>query len=247
MATVEKRELTPEERSAAERLKFAWTKFKENNRDSGGKPYTQEWVATETQLGSQSLIGQYLNGIIPLNVKALMSISNLIGVSPYDISKEIMEHIGDTPARIVAAKNDNYVRIERLNVVAQGGYGSVAPEEIEVVDRLEVTREFVRDKLQGLSPDQLKIITAKGHSMRGQVEDGDLLFVQPTNVFTQDGLYVISVSGLVRVKRLRLSLKEKLVFVESNDGSAPETFRTEELEGLNIQAKVIAAWNLRYF
>jgi len=84
--TVPKRELTPTEKAAAERLKAAWDSYRSQNKGA-----TQAWLGSETKLGNQSLMGQYLGGVIPLNHKALLAICKAISVDPTTISAELTE------------------------------------------------------------------------------------------------------------------------------------------------------------
>lgn len=88
MATVQKRELTAEERADAARLKAAWAAYKES-RAQHGESLSQEWLGAETGLGKQSLIGQYLRGAIPLNLNALLAFCRVIGARPTDISPRL--------------------------------------------------------------------------------------------------------------------------------------------------------------
>lgn len=84
--TVPKRELTSWERDAAVKLKAAWEAYAMQEPNKGA---TQAWLGQETELGTQGLIGQYLNGQIPLNHKALFAICQVINVDPSTISPEL--------------------------------------------------------------------------------------------------------------------------------------------------------------
>lgn len=84
MATVDKRPLTEWEILAAKNLKKAWTKYKETH-----PGVSQEWLAKQSNLGNQSLIGQYLNGRIQLNLNALAAICKVIEIDPRTISPEL--------------------------------------------------------------------------------------------------------------------------------------------------------------
>lgn len=84
MATVKKRPLTVEEIEAAKRLKEAWKAFQDRNPGA-----SQDWLAKQTGLGNQSLIGQYLNAQIQLNLKALLAICAVIGADAKHISPEL--------------------------------------------------------------------------------------------------------------------------------------------------------------
>ena len=79
--TVQKRELTKEEIEDAARLKTLWESFQRDHAYA-----TQTWLAKETELGNQSLMGQYINGGIQLNPKAVLAFSKVLDVHPAEIS-----------------------------------------------------------------------------------------------------------------------------------------------------------------
>lgn len=77
-----KRETTPEEKLNAQRLKSIWTSKK------------SELGMTQDKLGeklgmSQSAITQYLNGVIPLNLEAIMGFCSALHCLPSDIDPEL--------------------------------------------------------------------------------------------------------------------------------------------------------------
>lgn len=82
--TVEKRALTEDEIADAARLKSYWLRYKE------AYQVNQEWLAKETGLGKQSLIGQYLNAGIQLNPKAVIAFSRVFNISPSEISPRML-------------------------------------------------------------------------------------------------------------------------------------------------------------
>lgn len=94
MATVQKRPLTATEKADADRLNAAWQRYKQKCQERG-ESATQEWLGATTGLGSQSTVGQYLRGIIPLNLKALVAICSAIGARPSDISPTLASALTD--------------------------------------------------------------------------------------------------------------------------------------------------------
>lgn len=92
MATTLKRELSMEERADATRLNDAWRDFK-TSRMRTGRLVTQGWLGDETGLGSQGLIAQYLHGVIPLNLRALLAFCKVLGVDPAAISPRLAAEI----------------------------------------------------------------------------------------------------------------------------------------------------------
>jgi phage repressor protein C with HTH and peptisase S24 domain len=139
---------------------------------------------------------------------------------------------------------EGYVRMPSMAEAGAGEGREPLPEVVQYVDVLE---SYIRQRLN-VNPQTIKVLTARGNSMTGQIEDGDIMFVQPTNEFTDDGIYVLTLDNLVRVKRLSVSIASGVVSVESNDGRQPEKLPLKEVQGsLHIQGRVIAAWSLRRF
>lgn len=96
MEIMKRRELDSEEKAEAERLSAAWANFKAAN-----KGVTQEWLGAETGLGTQGAVGQYLRGVIPLNIEALMAFSRVLEIDPKSVSTrltKIVEGLLDRPA-----------------------------------------------------------------------------------------------------------------------------------------------------
>lgn len=81
MATIEKRERTPEEIADAARLRAIWVRVKDTDQSKN-----QKWLSEVTGLGNQSTISQYMNGPIQLNEKAVLAFANALGVHPSEIS-----------------------------------------------------------------------------------------------------------------------------------------------------------------
>lgn len=159
---------------------------------------------------------------------------------------EVSDHSG---AYVVQASRAlpvaaGYVRLPIL-AEASAGPGRLAHAELELVEHVDVAEEWVRRTLRA-NPRALRVLTARGQSMRGLIEDGDVLFVEPAERFTDDGIYVISVGDLVRVKRLRLTMLNAQLSIESTDGSPAELMPLAEADhSLRILGRVVGAWSLR--
>lgn len=83
---MKRRELTSEEKEDAARLEQAWKAYKASNKGA-----TQEWLGKASGIGVQSAVGQYLRGIIPLNLEALFAFSKALQVNPRSISPRLTE------------------------------------------------------------------------------------------------------------------------------------------------------------
>lgn len=135
----------------------------------------------------------------------------------------------------------------RLPVMAEASAGPGRVPLLEAVQPVDVLESYIRQKLNA-SPRNLKVLTARGGSMTGLIEDGDIMFVEPTNEFKDDGIYILTLDDLVRVKRLSISMATGNVIIESTDGRKSEELPLKEVpHRLHIQGRVLGAWSLRGF
>lgn len=142
------------------------------------------------------------------------------------------------------APPEGYVR---LPVMAEASAGPGRVPQLEAVQPVDVLESYIRLKLNA-NPRNLKVLTARGGSMTGVIEDGDIMFVEPTTEFTDDGIYILTLDDLVRVKRLSVSMATGNVLIESNDGRKSEELPLREVpDRLHIQGRVLGAWSLRSF
>lgn len=148
------------------------------------------------------------------------------------------------PLSIDIDAEEGYVRIPVL-AEAAAGHGRYPVQE--AVSHLDVLESYIRKRLNA-NPRTLTVLTARGSSMTGVIEDGDIMFVQPTNEFTDDGIYILTLDELIRVKRLSVSITTGHVVIESNDGRKPEELPLKEVpHRLHIQGRVLGSWSLRNF
>jgi len=92
MAGMNRRTLTAEEKGESARLTDFWIEFQEQNPGA-----TQSWLASASGLGTQGAVSQYLRGVIPLNLHALLSICRVIQADPYYVSPRLMKSLTDVP------------------------------------------------------------------------------------------------------------------------------------------------------
>lgn len=108
-----RRQLSIAEQEAAHRLKALWDEAKRP------KQLTQERVAFDFGWKQQSAVSQYLNGVIPLNLDALLKFSALLEVPPEQIAPHLAR-------KLQLAKQDSLVFFAKESL---GGYGAPADEE----------------------------------------------------------------------------------------------------------------------
>lgn len=151
------------------------------------------------------------------------------------------------PIELLRADREVVEGYVRLPVLAEAAAGHGRYPTQEVVQHIDVLESYIRQRLNA-NPRTLKVLTARGSSMTGVIEDGDIMFVQPTNEFTDDGIYILTLDDLVRVKRLSVSMATGNVLIESNDGRKAEELPLKEVpHRLHIQGRVLGSWSLRSF
>ena len=151
------------------------------------------------------------------------------------------------PIELLGADREVVEGYVRLPVLAEAAAGHGRYPMQEAVQHIDVLESYIRQRLNA-NPRTLKVLTARGSSMTGVIEDGDIMFVQPTNEFTDDGIYILTLDDLVRVKRLSVSMATGNVLIESNDGRKAEELPLKEVpHRLHIQGRVLGSWSLRSF
>lgn len=90
------------DKAAAQRLRAAW------DARARGLGLTQDKMAAKMD-GSQGLVSQYLNGLIPLNYRALLAFSDALGVQPETIRTDLPEQV---LASASASRNSQSARLD---------------------------------------------------------------------------------------------------------------------------------------
>ncbi|WP_186031890.1 LexA family transcriptional regulator [Burkholderia gladioli] len=229
--TPKRRELTRAEKEDAERLKAAWLAYKERNEGAN-----QDWLGRETGIGSQSVIGQYLRGVIPLNLPALLSFCRVLGVEPEQISPGLSwlmpagnATIG-TPVIAVergATAPEGYVTVPRFNLRVQGGDGHIQWEIDEEPEPHVYSAAFLRSK--GIKPENAKRIKVIGDSMEPHLYDGESALIDAGDTTVRDGkVYAIRYGDGFRVKRILKKFDGSLVLVSDNKKYGDEIVSAEQ-------------------
>ncbi|WP_176442611.1 S24 family peptidase [Noviherbaspirillum humi] len=220
---MKRRELTEEEKQEAERLNAAWLGYKAANKGA-----TQTWLAAASGLGTQGAVGQYLRGVIPLNLEALFSICRVIGASPHEISPRLAETVTEVLApsnlhRLSSQEQVNSASISKAQRIHALEDGEEHPDAI-LIRRVKLTVSagivgFSFDLVEeddnpiffrrqwflkrGYDPEKLLAIRVKGESMEPRLYEGDTVVVNTADTKPKDGeIFVINYEGEAVVKRL---------------------------------------------
>lgn len=151
---------------------------------------------------------------------------------------------------------DDFVLVNDMRSV-EASAGSGAEVSTELVDgRMAFRRDWVLK--EGLNPNALCIIRAKGDSMEPTIQDGAPLLVEsfsymdqqgnkhyirhgrtPEEVVKQDGIYVVQLRERLVVKRLQLDMMGGLIV--NSDNSAYERIHipAEQLDDIVVIGRVV--------
>ncbi len=145
----------------------------------------------------------------------------------------------------VPTTKPDYISFDLLNTEAAAGDGREMTEFPEVVQRVNVLESWARTALGG-DLSHIKLISARGTSMQGTIENGDVLFVDSSiHAFDGDGIYVIARGSDVLVKRLQKLHGDILAIISDNRAYKSEELTGEEASSVTICGRVLAAWSLK--
>jgi phage repressor protein C with HTH and peptisase S24 domain len=147
--------------------------------------------------------------------------------------------VDETPA--------GYVRFPLLEGFLAAGGGGYMPDYPEVVQYLDVAEDWAERNIRA-PRSAVRVITARGDSMTGDISDGDVLFVDSrVQGFDTDSIYVMNWQGRPLVKRLQLRRDGSVVIRSTNPAYEPETVPPGEIDQLFISGRVLAAWGFKKF
>lgn len=143
--------------------------------------------------------------------------------------------------------DDGYISFELLDIDASAGNGLVATDHPEVIQHVNVLESWARSAIGG-DLSRIKLISARGTSMQGTIENGDVLFVDASiRTFDGDGIYVITRGNDTHVKRLQRLHGDVLAIISDNRAYESERLTDEDANAVMICGRVLAAWTLKRF
>ncbi|WP_308028579.1 S24 family peptidase [Neisseria bergeri] len=183
----------------------------------------------------KSLLSQLMSGKASFGEKVSRRLEEDYGMGSY--------YLDSTPNSPIGSDDDYQIRFERLNIEAACGNG-IENLPAEVVDYVNVSRLWAKDKFGG-NLSHIKIITARGDSMAGTIDEGDVIFVDTAvTEMVEDGVYLIHVSDGLRAKRLQRTVTGGVKILSDNKRYETETVEKHDLEQLKICGKIKGAWKL---
>lgn len=195
----------------------------------------QKWEAGETVPRGQRI--QKLATALGVSVAYLVS-----GDDSGDDESKGIRLVSDAQVLPFSGKT---VVVPRLNISASMGHGLAQPDGyLEIIERMTVNADWVRQCLSVTNPNNLAIVTGRGDSMESTFKDGDLLLVdRGVNEISADAVYVMAIEGDLYVKRVQRQPGGKLLLISDNQRYQPMDIRPAELSSFHVLARVILVWS----
>jgi phage repressor protein C with HTH and peptisase S24 domain len=210
--------LTAEQLEDARRLRAKWEAFQ-----AADDRFTQEWLADQCGWKTQGAVSQYLSGAIPLNLPALLKLSEVLGFAPADVSPKLAGLLPKGESREAGSgygaeqhelDPDVYVWIPRYQV--QGRAGSMRESQHELIEkRLPFRRDWLNKK--NLHVPALAMIEVDGDSMSPTLMHGDAVLIDTLQRAIQNGkIYAFRQEDGTRIKRLFRQMDGRVRVVSDN-------------------------------
>lgn len=182
-----KRTITPADRAAAARLKSIWQALPRAERPTQ-QQMADEWDGPGD--ANQSLISQYMNGIIALNYRAVLFFAKQLGCKDTDIRDDLPEQ--QAPGG--EAMDDEYSSVVGYSQAVGLGAVGLEAEEYAETHSLKFKKNSLRRR--GILNRPLAIYYGKGDSMEPTIRDGDAIMFDTSDTTPQQGcLYVVQQHG----------------------------------------------------
>ena len=124
------------------------------------------------------------------------------------------------------------VSIDLVDLKGSCGDGLVAFDQMPHVKHLLVSTDWFKKQFAFYSPNNIKIITATGDSMSPDIEDGDAVFIDQSDLgIIRDGIYAVIINGELFIKRIQ-RLPDRLLFISTN--KAYQTFEVMKASDATI-------------
>ncbi|MDF7676258.1 helix-turn-helix transcriptional regulator [Neisseriaceae bacterium ESL0693] len=149
--------------------------------------------------------------------------------------------VRDTLGQLVDV--EDFIYVPKYDIEAAAGAGQLVNDEQPVF-----TMAFRKDWIHQLvdsAVDGLSVISVKGDSMAGVLNDGDSILVQHMNTIRRDGLYVLRMNESLLVKRLQLMPGNVINVISANDAYPSfEIHLDKDSDNVQVIGKVV--WFGRY-
>lgn len=182
---------------------------------------------------SKQTLNHWLGGRSFPRADQAIELSDKLGISP----RWLIKGEGERSAGLPSSDN-GFVLVPKFEVQASAGGGA----DNSGLDRgpsqmIAFREEWLRSI--GVNPAHAQALMARGDSMEPTIRDGDLLLVDRfIHRVIDEGIYVVTVAGLVVVKRLQMRRDGTLVLMSDNRRYTDEVVPPGELDTIVIEGRV---------
>lgn len=113
---------------------------------------------------------------------------------------------------------EEFAFIPRYDIQASAGRGNFGDDKSPKY-AMAFRKSWIKRDLS-VEPEHLSVITVKGDSMEGVLENKDVILINHQDTTPRDGLYVLRVDDEIYVKRVQ-HLPSRLIISSSNEAYAP--------------------------
>lgn len=135
-------------------------------------------------------------------------------------------------------KMQDYTLVDCYQVFASAGFGATVSDELKT-DPMAFRTDWL--KKEGLAPERLAVIRAKGDSMEPTISNNDIILVNLCNGDAlRDGLYVLRIGDSLLVKRLQFDVLGGIKVISDNPGYETQVVTKDQRADVHIVGRV--AW-----
>jgi phage repressor protein C with HTH and peptisase S24 domain len=136
------------------------------------------------------------------------------------------------------SKMQDYTLVDCYQVFASAGFGATVSDELKT-DPMAFRTDWL--KKEGLAPERLAVIRAKGDSMEPTISNNDIILVNLCNGDAlRDGLYVLRIGDSLLVKRLQFDPFGGFKIISDNPGYETQVVTKDQRPDVHIVGRV--AW-----
>lgn len=246
--------LTTEQLQDANRLKLLFNRRKEED-----SSFTQEKLAFVCGWKTQGAINQYLNGKIPLNLRALQKFSDALNVTLYEISPSLASEVAtlqknNIGQRVVAipvqeeSLDDVEIRLYKPYELEDDPIPSGSDIESSV-KKMTISLSYLKSKgVKFSSVENLALTSAIGDSMEATYSDGDLLLIdRGIHHIKDNGIYGLTLTDEIYTRRLERRPNGDIHIISDNSIYEPYIVTPDSQGRLKIRYRVVFAWTGKKF
>ena len=185
----------------------------------------------------ESSIRKYLDGRVP-SLDTAEKMASSAGVSLQWLATGEGPMLRDQAA-VATARTDEFVGIPRLSARLAAGGGAWNEDDVEVLDHIPFTQDFLSKRLGRLKANGLVILEAEGDSMEPTIADGDLVMIDQRQNRLADGIFAFVLNGVALIKRIHPTLSGGIEVISDNPRYRTEILAGPEADGFQPIGKVV--------